>query len=102
LKNLEQKYESYKQRFNELKSKRIEMERFKKRGELLPPSTSEKQSLLSGEYQYYEESQRLESSEYNIDSSIEIGMSALGNLRSQGKVMKVLNFFDYFRDYIKR
>jgi hypothetical protein len=91
---LEQKYESYKLRFNELKSKRIEMERSKKRSELLPPS--EKQPLLSEEYQYYEESQRLESSEYNIDSSIEIGMSALGNLRSQGKVMKVLNFDDYF------
>jgi hypothetical protein len=94
LKTLEQKYESYKLRFNELKSKRIEMERSKKRSELLPPS--EKQPLLSEEYQYYEESQRLESSEYNIDSSIEIGMSALGNLRSQGKVMKVLNFDDYF------
>ena len=84
---MEQKYESYKQRFNQLKSQRLEMERVKKRSELLPPM--EKQPLLGGEFQYHDEAQRLDGSERGIDSSIEIGMSALDNLRSQGKVMKV-------------
>jgi hypothetical protein len=87
---LEQKYESYKQRFNQLKSQRLEMERVKKRSELLPPSVSERQPLISGEFQYYDEAQRLESSEHGLDSSIEVGRSALESLRSQGKVMKVV------------
>ena len=82
----EQRYAKSKSKFEELKGQRLEMERRRRRNELIP---EESRPMISGETQYVQERDTLDQSHNKMDQVIEVGSYALEHLRGQGKMMKV-------------
>jgi hypothetical protein len=87
LKECEQKYSQYKIKFDSLKSQRLEIERRRRKQELIPQDC---QALLTNpEAQIMHEGELIDRSNAQVDQILEMGGAALERLRGQGRTMKV-------------
>lgn len=90
-KECELKYSQYKAKFDSLKSQRLEIERRRRKQELIPESS---RSLLPNEEaQYVHERDLMDKHNAQMDQIIDTGGFALERLQSQGKTMKVSLLF---------